>query len=337
MNAAVNSKIYHGGDLREAEARFGTPAAGWLDLSTGINPNAYPDVSIAASSLAQLPQTDALDTLHTAARCYYRVSEPSAIAAAPGSQSVLQLLPGLLDRCAVAVIGPTYGEHAKTWSDNGHSVSVSGDIDDTKDARVVALVNPNNPDGRHFAIPPLLELARNLATRQGLLIIDEAFADCDPATSILPALDTEPVLVVRSFGKFFGLPGLRLGFAAGAPGIIGQLQNRMGPWAVSGPALEIGARALRDDTWIKDTRHALKERCNALTSALKVAGLRPIGGTTLYQLVEDVRAPDIFEELGKAGIFVRRFPDNPRWLRFGIPGTDTDLQRLQRTLDCLNR
>ncbi len=331
----MNNKIYHGGDLQDAEARFGRPDAGWLDLSTGINANAYQNTNVSESSLTQLPQNAALDTLLAAARHYYRVGESSAIAAAPGSQSVLQLLPSLLDQTDVAVIGPTYAEHAKTWSDSGHNVSIAEDIADTNSANVVALVNPNNPDGRIFGLPVLLDLARSLTARQGLLVIDEAFADTDPATSILPELRRESVLVIRSFGKFFGLPGLRLGFAAGASDLVEKLQHRLGPWSVPGPTIEIGTRALHDHAWTEGTRRALAVRCDALLRILKTAGLQSIGGTTLFQLVEDVRAPDIFTALGKAGIFVRRFPENSHWLRFGVPCSDADLERLQRALYCI--
>lgn len=331
----MNSQIYHGGDLQEAETRFGKPNNGWLDLSTGINATAYPHTDVSVEALTRLPQPVAMEALLAAARQYYRAGDSCAIAAAPGSQSILQLLPGLLPARNVAVVGPTYGEHEKTWSDCGHNVSIVNDIADTKGADIVALVNPNNPDGRLVEIPTMLDLAHTLSARKGLLVIDEAFADVNPAASILPALDNAPVLVIRSFGKFFGLPGLRLGFAAGLPAFIEDLRQRLGPWPVPGPSIEIGIRALNDQDWIEDTRRALVRRCDALCAVLESAGLRSVGGTALFQLVEDDSATEVFTALGKAGIFVRRFPEDPRRLRFGVPGSETDLSRLQKALRCI--
>ncbi len=337
MDSALTPAIRHGGDLQEAEDLFGKPSSGWLDLSTGINADAYPHTGIDASSWQRLPQQESLNKLLETARHYYGVADTAAIVAAPGSQSLLQDLPTFLKKRRVSILGPTYAEHAKTWADADHDVAIVTSISELEDADIVVVVNPNNPDGRQIAVSTLIDLARDRTKRNGLLIVDEAFSDTDPSTSILTQLGNEAALVLRSFGKFFGLPGLRLGFAAGDGETVSKLQRQLGPWAVSGPALEIGARALGDDRWVAAMRNTLTERSHALSSALRSAGLADVGGTSLFRLVDDERALEIFETLGKAGIFIRRFPENPTWLRFGVPGRDTDLQRLENALNKLYR
>ena len=327
-----STNAYHGGDLQEAEALFGRPNAGWLDLSTGVNPEPYPNTESAASSWHRLPQRAPLDALLGAARRFYGVPDPVDIVAGPGSQAILQHLPGFIAARNVAVVGPTYAEHANLWNAHRHDVVTVPDLSRASAADVVVLVNPNNPDGRTTAPTQLIDVARHCTERDGLLVVDEAFADIDPETSLLPHLKGEAVLVIRSFGKFFGLPGLRLGFAAGAPGLVAKLEERLGPWAVSGPALEIGARALADDGWAARARTRMTERAGALDQTLEHAELQVVGGTALFRLVEDNAAPQIFTRLGKAGIFVRKFPERPEWLRFGVPGSDTDLQRLASAL-----
>ncbi len=326
------TETYHGGDLREAEALFGRAQTCWLDLSTGINPEPYPNTSIDNVSWRRLPQTSARDALLVAARRYYEVPEPAGIVAAPGSQTILQLLPMLFPAGTVSVVGPTYAEHTTLWTAHGHQVVTVDDISKASDTDIVVVVNPNNPDGRTVNPAELLELAQSLSPKLGHLIVDEAFADIDPATGVLPRLQDERVLAIRSFGKFFGLPGLRLGFAAGAPETVAQLRWRLGPWAVSGPALEIGARAFADGQWIERTRARLIDRADALDSVLTGAGLHIVGGTPLFRLVEHIAAPPLFDRLGRAGIFVRRFQDRPDRLRFGVPGNAQDLQRLKRAL-----
>lgn len=323
---------YHGGDLQEAEALFGHAPADWLDLSTGINPAPYPHINLSTSAWHRLPQPGARDALLSAARRYYEVPECLDIVDAPGSQAVLQLLPSLFPPEPVAILGPTYGEHAGLWRQAGHQVSMVGDLTQTEGAKIVVLVNPNNPDGRTIAPRDLLDRAQSLSASGGLLIVDEAFADLDPAISVLPNLADEPVLSVRSFGKFFGLPGLRLGFAAGPQAVVTDLRRRLGPWAVSGPALEIGARALSDRDWIAQTRQRLTEQSVAMDEALSDAGLRTVGGTALYRLVRSESAPKIFERLGRKAIFVRRFPDRPELLRFGLAGDEDALMRLRQAL-----
>lgn len=332
MNSTPPKPAYHGGNLQDADALFGRPAAGWLDLSTGINAEAYPAAEIAATSLHYLPQQSSLDALLDAARHYYCVPADVAIAAAPGSQSVLQILPSIIPAGRIAIIGQTYAEHAKTWTEGGHRVSVVENITGAKGADVTVVVNPNNPDGRLFSATELIDHARGQSATNSLLVVDEAFTDTVPEESIVPLLRKENALAVRSFGKFFGLPGLRLGFAIGASNIVANLENRLGTWAVSGPALEIGARALRDKVWIDGARARLTERCEALDRTLQDAGIGVSGGTELFRFIVDEQAPMIFKRLGEAGIFTRVFSDQPTWLRIGVPASNTALRRLKRAL-----
>ncbi len=333
MNTNAPSPLPHGGNLTDAETCFGRPAAGWLDLSTGINPESYPIPDVTADAWRRLPQDDAMTTLLAAARRYYRVPDGVALVAAAGSQAVLQSLPGTAAAGRIAIVGPTYAEHERVWRERGYEIRNVDSIAASGAADIVVVVNPNNPDGRTARPGELLALATSITAWRGLLIVDEAFADVAPEASVLPHLTpAHRVVVLRSFGKFFGLAGLRLGFAAGPPDLIEPLARRLGPWAVAGPALEIGARALADENWIDGVRARLAERRTALDAVLAAAGLHVAGGTDLFRLIDDSRAPEIFKRLGAAGIFVRAFDYSPHWLRFGVPGNMADLARLEAAL-----
>jgi len=324
---------YHGGDLAEARARWGEPAGGWLDLSTGINPNPYPDVAVALESVTRLPQSERSEALLAAAAKAYGAPADAVAVAAPGTQAVLQALPHLFDPRPVRVAGFTYAEHALLWRDAGHEVEVVDGLEDMGGAEVCVVVNPNNPDGRMYPPERLLAAARALAAKGGVLVVDEAFADVAPEASLVPHLGGGvAAIVLRSFGKFFGLAGVRLGFAIGPAGLIGRLGRRLGPWAVAGPALEIGARALGDTAWIAATRKELTTRRRRLDGVLAAAGLEVVGGTDLFRLARHADAQEIYQRLGRAGVFVRRFPEQPRHLRFGLPGDDTAFERLAAAL-----
>jgi cobalamin biosynthetic protein CobC len=216
------SMVPHGGDLAAAEARWGRPTEGWLDLSTGINPVPYPIPAIDPAAWQRLPQHDRLGRLLETARACYAAPADAPIVAAPGTQSLIQLLPRLRPGARVAILGPTYGEHAACWAAEGAAVATLGSLDEIAAAEVVVLVNPNNPDGRIIESERLMALAERLAARGGLLVVDEAFAEVTPWASVAAETGRPGLLILRSFGKFFGLAGIRLGFAFGPAAEIGR-------------------------------------------------------------------------------------------------------------------
>ena len=183
-------------------------------------------------------------------------------------------------------------------------------------------------------MPPaaLLALADRLARHGGLLVVDEAFADFEAGISIAPALPHPAVVVLRSFGKAYGLAGLRLGFALAEARTAELIRSALGPWAVSGPAISVGSRALLDRGWVASAAARLGRDAAALDHCLSGAGLRIVGGTRLFRLAEGAHAPELFQRLGTAGLLVRRFPDRPHWLRFGVPGDAEVWERLRAAL-----
>lgn len=322
----MSSLIVHGGDMTAARARYGGAPEDWIDLSTGINPWPYPLPDLPTAAWTCLPQHDAEERLLAAARQTYDMPEAAGLVAAPGTQALIQLLPFLLSPSRVGVVGPTYGEHAPAWRAAGHDVREV--LEPVSDTDVLVLCSPNNPDGR-IADPELLKWAG-----QGrLLVVDEAFADVTPQASFGSQAGRDGLLILRSFGKFYGLAGLRLGFALGDPVLTARLAERLGPWAVSGPALEIGALALADTAWQTATRESLRRAANRLDMVLTRAGFRIAGGTALFRLVETpTPAAAWHDRLANSHIWTRPFPDHPHWLRFGLPGSEDAWQRLEAAL-----
>jgi cobalamin biosynthetic protein CobC len=242
------------------------------------------------------------------------------VVCAPGTQILLPLVAALVPPGRAGILGPTYSEHARAAALAGHAVMDVGDIDELRRFDLAVIVNPNNPDGRIITKEKLLALSDDLNGRGGLLAVDEAFMDVGPPeASLAGEIRRGNIIVLRSFGKFFGLAGLRLGFALAAPDLAAALSAALGPWAVSGPAIAIAQRALADDVWIDATRTRLASAAEKLDQLLAEAGVEVIGGTSLFRLVHTQRAQEIFRHLGTAGIIVRAFQEQPTWLRFGIP------------------
>lgn len=323
--------VDHGGDLDGARRRYPGAPLPWIDLSTGINPHPYPFTMPPMEAWTHLPQRSAELALRQAAADLYHAADVEMVVSAPGSQALIQVVPRLIEPADVVVITPTYAEHALAWGRCGHRVSERSAIDDIGAARVVVVVNPNNPTGAVVSPDALCKLASALEARRGLLVVDEAFADFAPEASIISRLP-ERCIVLRSLGKAYGLGGVRVGFAIARPSLAEELRAEIGPWAVSGPALAIGRAALTDADWLSAAKARLTEDCRRLDAMLKTIGATLIGGTHLFRLVRHDNAATIADRLGRNGILVRRFAAQPTWLRFGLPGSEDAWKRLSGAL-----
>lgn len=324
--------VAHGGNIDEISRRYPDAPQPWVDLSTGINPIAYPTPTLAPEAWTRLPTNAVERTLLAAATARYGLQARASIVAAPGTQALLQIIPRLRSPGTVAVLGPTYEEHARCWHRCGHLVRIVNEIEALAEADVAVVVNPNNPTGRLLPRQMLVSLGSELARRDGLLIVDEAFADFLPDDASVASRLPSATIVLRSFGKAYGLAGLRLGFAIAAPEIAERLRDELGPWAVSGPALAVGATALRDDAWLKQTAQRLASDCERLDALLIGASCSVIGGTPLFRLAESTTAQGLADRLAQRGIHVRRFAHRETWLRFGLPGREEEWQRLADAL-----
>lgn len=326
--AGGDRRIWHGGDLGEAQRLFPAAPRPWIDLSTGINPVPYPLPPLAPSVFSRLPSPSEVAELERVAAAAYGAPDPRAVVAAPGTQVLIEVLPRLRTPGPVAVLAPTYAEHGHAWCKAGHAVTEVASFDGAADAGVVVVVNPNNPDGARWPAPLLRDRAARLAARGGWLVVDEAFADLEEDMASLAPARAEGAVVLRSFGKTFGLAGLRLGFAIANPELADALRCALGPWAVSGPAIAIGQSALADRAWLAQAAEARAADTRRLDGLLGETAARLVGGTRLFRLVETPQAEALFQHLGRHGIWVRRFQGRPDRLRFGLPGTPAEWHRL---------
>lgn len=327
--------LHHGGQLDAAIAEHGGVRAGWLDLSTGINPRPWPVPEIPGESWSRLPDAGATEQLLAAARRHYAVPSSLEVFPAPGTQALIEALPRILPGETTTVIAPqngTYGEHAYCCTKAGRTVRIveQPQLVDSKE-RLAVIVRPNNPDGSVAELCEILALHERLSANDGWMIIDEAFCDNAPDTSLIGE-ELERAIILRSFGKFFGLAGLRLGFAICPAGIAEKLRNWCGPWAVSGPALSIGTEALADEAWIETTRQRLQSDCARLADLLGRSGFAIAGEGGLFVLGRREDAGEWYQSLCRARILTRAFEHDPALLRFGLPGDEERLARLEKAL-----
>lgn len=330
---AIAAVADHGGSLGRARSLFAHAPEPWVDLSTGINPHSYPLFDLPATALTRLPEPGRAAELAAVAAQAYGAPSPSHVASAPGTQILLPRVFSLKKPGRALILGPTYAEHVRAAALAGHAAAEVRAFPELAEADLAVVVNPNNPDGRVVSRADLLSLAETLRRRGGLLVVDEAFMDVGPqAQSLCADVGQGGIVVLRSLGKFFGLAGVRLGFAVASKDIAQRLDAEFGPWSVSGPALEYGIRALGDHGWQEDMRSRLAEEAARLDGLLARYGVTVDGGTSLFRHVTTGHAARLFAELGSRGILVRSFADRPDALRFGLPGGEEEWRRLEAAL-----
>lgn len=323
----------HGGSLGRASALFPHAPRPFVDLSTGINPHSYPLFELPATALSRLPESERLRELTEIAAGAYGAPSAAHVAAAPGTQILLPRVAALVKPGKALVLGPTYAEHARAAAIAGRAVAEVHDFDALADADLAVLVNPNNPDGRIIERARLLDLAARLRAKGGLLVVDEAFMDVGPSEQSLAGdVGEGGMVVLRSFGKFFGLAGVRLGFALADKLTVERLDAQLGPWAVAGPALEYGIRGLSDTEWQVAMRRRLAEDAGRLDALFGKFGVPVAGGTTMFRYLSFMDAPLLFSALGERGILLRHFAQRPQVLRAGLPGSEAEWERLESAL-----
>ncbi|SFR76376.1 aminotransferase class I/II-fold pyridoxal phosphate-dependent enzyme [Sphingomonas jatrophae] len=329
MDGPATDFSRHGGRLDDAMRAWPHAPRPWLDLSTGINPVAWVPPAYLAIDPGPLPTVAALRTLEAAAAAHFGVAA-ERVAAVPGSEVALRLIRAIGLPGPVVCARPSYGTHVEVAARQAPAAAL---LADGGIAGTLLLANPNNPDGRVLEADDLLRRAHAQAAAGGWLAVDEAFADVSAGSSIGARIGADaPVVVFRSFGKFFGLAGVRLGFVIAPEPVLVRLRGLLGDWPVSAQAIAWGTAAYADAAWIGATRSWLAEQAAALDALLARHGLTARGECPLFRLIEHDDAGGLFARLAGAGILVRPFAAEPRWLRFGLPGDAAAMSRLDAAL-----
>lgn len=309
----------HGGRVVSARALFG--GDDWIDLSTGIAPWIWP-AKPALSGLTRLPEPEEISALEAAAAAAFGVADPAQVVAVPGTDLAIRLLAPLIG-ARLPGLRTGYAGHHAAWPQARavEELSARG----LAGCDLLVLASPANPDGRAADPAALSALAEHIT-----VVVDEAYAD--PAPGLAP-LASDSLIVLRSFGKFYGLPGLRLGFVIAGNAITAQLRALLGDWPVSSPAIAIGTAAYLDSAWQRAQQARIVEEGGLLDALLIRAGLSIVGTAPLFRLIACADAHRLFETLARSAILVRPFADQSDRLRIGLPPDAAARFRLASALE----
>ncbi len=335
----------HGGQSSEVAKALGLGREELLDLSNAVSPFPYPLGAVPAQIFTELPYEDS--ALTEAAANFYSLDSECLLAVA-GTQEIIQCLPAMRPASTVLLPRLGYAEHARRWAteghrcvfyDNAHRDGIAGEIKSRR-PDVLVLIHPNNPSGECVERNDIL-LWRALLPDNGLIVIDEAFVDATPMESHSALVPMEGLIVLRSAGKFFGLPGLRLGFLLAQPHVVESVRAQLGPWAINAAAQWAGRIMLADIQWHEAARLRLLRQSQFQYKQLR--SMKVFGGNVAQTpyftsiILDHEQAHWLCRELLSRHIVVRYYDQHPDYacVRIGLCASAGERERLIAALRAL--
>ncbi len=314
-------KLEHGGDWLSYKEKYGSEP---IDFSANISPLGMPKGAIAAAGEA-LPSSDRYPDplcreLRDALSAYHNVPADHIVCGAGAADLIYRIAMAVHPKHAL-VPAPTFSEYAHALKTTGCDLkryTLSGESDFHLDEGIsdfigpgldlLILCEPNNPTGLTSS-PDLLQKILQHCRKAGvLLVVDECFMpflDTPEEHSMIPMLGNGNLVVLRAFTKFYGMAGLRLGYAlTGDPALADKLRKCGQPWPVSTPAQAAGIAALRDRAYAEELRSLIREERGFLQDGLQKLGLRVIPGEANFLLFFSPD-PDLHTKLAEHGILIR--------------------------------
>ena len=330
--------LTHGGNLSSIKQVYPEFDGTWLDLSTGVSPYPYDIQNLELNCLTKLPDQD--ETLLRAAKQYYGVAR---LLMTPGSIWSIKQLPNLIKNQItnsqhVLVPASGFSEHRLAWECAGFEVETYEQLPSEEQlmkASVCVVINPNNPTGLMLNKSEMSLLLRKTKAFESFLIMDEAFIDTRPSLSVIGRFnDTWPdhLIVLRSFGKFFGLPGLRLGALVASEDILSKAEDMLGPWGVNSIAQNIAMQAYQDEEWQQEARDRIIAMARLVSNSLAVTGFKIVSSDLFVTCYTDA-ANTLWKHLLSFGVYTRLL-DDKTGIRIGLPSNEIELKRL---INCITR
>jgi len=352
------SRTYeHGGNVFDIARQLGRPSSELIDFSASINPlgisSHVKDAIIAAlDSLVHYP-----DNTHSELKQALAVQHglsPANIVVANGSTEIIYHLPAMLPGKRALVISPSFNEYLRSLDQQEwqirHFILEPGNnfaLDLAALERALAdgydvlyLCNPGNPNGTLYSLQTIERVYRLCSASGTFLVLDEAFMDfCEECSARHAIVTGDNGIILRSMTKFFGIPGLRLGYALSSAAMAERLDAMGGPWSVNTLALTAGVAALEDHAhnrrtlaYVHQQRHAL---CQRLAEFRQLRVYPSSVNFLLVEIIEGLSAGELRERLLHEGLLIRDCSNfvglSPRFFRIAVR-TAGENQRLIEAL-----
>ena len=346
----------HGGNIRQIQRRLGLEQV--LDFSASINPLGQPaglreHLFSHWQDVAHYPDREC-SRLVAAIAARHRVPVTQLVVG-NGSAELIELLLRAFRPNRLVLSPPDFGLYREVApeavatlavprrKDRGFAPDIAALTATLRDGDLVLLSNPGNPSGYYAPPEELTPLAATCADRGAHLVVDEAFAEFQPGATSLPLVGAKADRsVLRSLTKFYGIPGLRLGFLASPPERAQAVRRLQVPWSVNALAQLAGCYCLDDPGWTTTSIATVTGLRSELAMALAaLPGVQPLDSAANYLLLRlDSPAPPaqrVYSDLARRGILVRHcgsFGLGESYLRVAVRGPEEN-QRLVENLSDL--
>ena len=352
MSSCSPSPPPHGGNVHDAARRLGLSPGDLLDYSANINPlgpppGLWPALEQARGLLEHYPDPECTALRQALAK--HHGLEPEQVLAGNGSTELIYLTARALRPAKALVVAPAFSEYQHALASRGIAVEFTPTREaagftldaplDPDGAGLVFLANPASPSGVGLDPERLLDLAQPVLKAGARLVVDEAFVDFCPERSMVPLLPQAPGLIIlRSFTKFYAMPGLRLGYVLAAPGLVSALAACQEPWSVGALAQAAGPACLAEADYARRSRELVAAQREVLSAGLAaLGGMKVFPSQANYLLIRLDRpgwdAPRLRAALEPLGILVRDAGNfhglDPRYVRLAVRGAEQNQRLLQ--------
>jgi len=337
----VGKRFAHGGDIYRLAEELRIPERKVLDFSSSVNP-----LGVSKKIKAEIRKH--LKYLHNypdpgAGRlrkrfAQYHGIDPEMILCGNGSIELIYLVVRALRPQNVLVPAPTFSEYGRAArtagsgaieyflldSESGFSINPEQFINTLKGKSISSrltpealrsfdmafLCNPNNPTGRLLGREDVIEIADTAKDLGCYLVVDEAFIDFCPDTSVIKYVTNNPYLIVlRTMGNFFSLAGLRVGYGVFPRHIVDRLEEFREPWTMNSLSQRAAVVALRDRVFREETFVLMQEEKSFLENSFRKLGLEFFPSDANFYLLKTDNADDVIRTLRTKGILVRDCSD----------------------------
>ena len=324
--------ISHGGDIWGFSRKYNIPLEEVLEFSGPINflgpsPKAMEAVKQNAKLIKFYPDPNPVEFKKEIAKYVGCGIQEKNVLLGNGSIELIYLITEILPRGHKAVIPvPSFSEYEKaTLRVSGDPIFVqlpndfSLDLDKIKKAvtnetKIMCICNPHSPSGRLYSKVELLELVNFCDKKDIIFSIDENYIEFDDKSlsNTLAGMvkDFENLFVIRSVTKFYGMAGIRFGYALAAGNRIDKLESMRLPWSINGLACQVTMAAINDTQFIENTKQTIAKNRQTLTQNLsEIPGLYVYPSVTNFILVKilnrKISSTMLKETLAKERILIR--------------------------------
>ncbi|MFH1625154.1 MAG: threonine-phosphate decarboxylase CobD [Pseudomonadota bacterium] len=324
------SRPFHGGNLKEATSRYKIAGDKIIDFSANINPlglslRVKEALSNSIETALRYPDPYC-EGLKKEIAAHLEVDDRN-ILVGNGSCNLIYLIPQVLTPRRVLIPLPAFSEYEYSVKINQGTceflsleettrfcLKPESVVENLKDIDAVFICNPHNPTGRVMVKEALLFLISECEKENVGVVVDEAFVDFaedyDNLTLVKEAVLRKSLLVLRSLTKFFGLPGLRVGYLVGERRLIDRISLKQPPWMVNALGQSAAREALKDQEYIEETRKFIRQERDYLFSELqRLDGIEPYPSEANFIFCrlthERMDSTLLTDELGRQGILIR--------------------------------